>query len=63
MQPLAPLLETELSEKLEAAVRLTFDLYNVGLAGRAQAFHKLVAGGVDANKAATLLGLILPDGE
>ena len=45
VQPLARILETELSEKFGVPVRLRFDLYNVDLAGRAQAFQKLVAGG------------------
>ena len=47
VQPLARLLEAELEAKLETRVRLRFDLYNLDLAGRAQAFQKLVAGGVD----------------
>ena len=46
VQPLARLLEVELSEKLDAPIRLNFDLYNVDLAGRAQAFQRLVAGGM-----------------
>ena len=58
VQPLARLLEAELSEKLEGQVKLAFDLYNVDLAGRAQAFQKLVAGGMDAAKAAALSGLM-----
>ena len=56
--PLARQLETELSEKLETAVRLRFDLYNVDLAGRAQAFQKLVAGGVAVNEALATAGLL-----
>lgn len=59
VQPLARLLEHELSEKLEADVRLRFDLYNVDLAGRAQAFQKLVAGGVAVNEALATSGLLV----
>ncbi len=58
VQPLARLLESELSEKLETDVRLSFDLYNVDLAGRAQAFQKLVAGGVAVNEALATAGLL-----
>ena len=58
VQPLARILETELSLKLETDVRLTFDLYNVDLAGRAQAFQKLVAGGVSVNEALATSGLL-----
>ena len=62
VQPMARLLEAELTTKLETPVRLQFDLYNVDLAGRAQAFQKLVAGGVNVNEALATSGL-LADGE
>lgn len=52
------MLQAELAAKLEAAIRLDFDLYNVDLAGRAQSFQKLVAGGMDLAKAAGLAGLM-----
>ena len=58
VQPLARLLEAELSAKLEVHIRLSFDLYNVDLAGRAQAFQKLVAGGVAVNEALIKAGLL-----
>ena len=58
VQPLARQLEVELSDKLAAPVRLRFDLYNVDLAGRAQAFQKLVAGGVAVNQALVTSGLL-----
>ena len=58
VQPLARLLAAELSAKLEAEVRLAFDLYNVDLAGRAQAFQKLVAGGVKVTEALATSGLL-----
>ena len=56
--PLARLLEAELEAKLETQVRLRFDLYNVDLAGRAQAFQKLVAGGVAVTEALATSGLL-----
>ena len=56
--PLARLLEAELSDKLEATVRLAFDAYPLDLAGRAQAFQKLVAGGVPVNEALATSGLL-----
>ena len=56
--PLARILEHELSHKLEADVRLGFDAYPLDLAGRAQAFQKLVAGGVDVNAALVTAGLL-----
>ncbi len=59
--PLARVLETELSDKLGVPVRLRFDLYNVDLAGRAQAFQKLVAGGVAVNEALATSGLLASD--
>ena len=58
VSPLAKILETELSEKFGVPVRLRFDLYNVDLAGRAQAFQKLVAGGVAVNEALVTAGLL-----
>ena len=58
VKPLARLIETELSEKLDTRVHLAFDLYNVDLAGRAQAFQKLVAGGVAVNEALATSGLL-----
>ena len=62
VQPLATVIGEELSAKLDAPVRLAFDLYNVDLAGRAQAFTKLVAGGVSVNEALVTAGL-LADGD
>ena len=56
--PLARLIQDELSEKLEGAARLTFDNYPLDLAGRAQAFQKLVAGGVSVNEALATSGLL-----
>ncbi|WP_419166405.1 hypothetical protein [Candidatus Palauibacter sp.] len=56
--PLARILEHELSEKLEADIRLRFDAYPLDLAGRAQAFQKLVAGGVSVTEALATSGLL-----
>ena len=56
--PLARLVEHELSAKLETDVRLKFDSYPLDLAGRAQAFQKLVAGGVAVNEALATSGLL-----
>ena len=59
--PLARQLESELSDKLASPVRLKFDLYNVDLAGRAQAFQKLVSGGVTIKDALVTSGLLAVD--
>ena len=56
--PLARLVEHELSMKLETPVELKFDSYPLDLAGRAQAFQKLVAGGVAVNEALATSGLL-----
>ncbi len=61
VRPLARVLETELSMKLETPVRSVFDNYPLDLAGRAQAFQKLVAGGVAVNEALTTAGLLSDD--
>ncbi len=61
VQPLARQLEHELSTKFEVPVTLRFDLYNVDLAGRAQAFQKLVAGGVAVDQALATTGLLVFD--
>ena len=59
--PLARILESELTVKLEAAVRLQFDAYPLDLAGRAMAFQKLVAGGVSVTEALATAGLLADD--
>lgn len=56
--PMARILERELTEKLETEVKLTFDNYPLDLAGRAQAFQKLVAGGVPVSDALITSGLL-----
>ena len=61
--PLAGILQHELRDKLDAPdLELVFDRYPLDLAGRAQAFQKLVAGGVSVNEALATSGL-LADGE
>ena len=59
--PLARILEAELTAKLEADVRLAFDAYPKDLAGRASAFQKLVAGGVQVTEALATTGLLSDD--
>ncbi len=58
VQPLARMLEAELAAKLEAPIRLAFDSYPLDLAGRAQAFQKLVAGGMEIDRALAVTGLL-----
>ena len=58
VMPLARILEHELSMRLEAKIRFRFDAYPLDLAGRAQAFQKLVAGGVGVNEALVTAGLL-----
>ena len=59
--PLARILEHELTGKLDADVRLHFDAYPKDLAGRAQAFQRLVAGGVSVTEALATAGLLADD--
>ena len=59
--PLARQIEHELTAKLDTDVRLRFDLYSTDLAGRAQAFQKLVAGGVAVAEALITTGLLVDD--
>ena len=63
VQPIAKILERELSVKLEAEVSLNFDgLYAHDLQGRATSFQKLVAGGVPVTEALITSGLIIGEG-
>ena len=61
VRPMARILEHELTMRLETDVRLRFDNYPLDLAGRAQAFQKLVAGGVAVNEALVTAGLLESD--
>ena len=64
VRPLGKMLAAELSTKLETEIVLNFDqLYMHDLAGRAQAFQKLVAGGVAVNEALVTSGLMAADTE
>lgn len=56
--PVAGLIEHELSERFETDASLAFDNYSLDLVGRAQAFQKLVAGGVSVNDALVKSGLM-----
>lgn len=56
--PVARLIEQELSRKFEVRVSLGFDGYPLDLQGRASAFQRLVAGGVDVNEALVTSGLL-----
>ena len=59
VQPLGRIVSAELSEKLDADVRLNFDqLFAADLSGRARAFQSMVGGGMDVSKAAGLAGLM-----
>lgn len=59
--PMARIVESELSDKLGASIRLNFDsLFAGDLSGRARAFQSLVGGGMDVSKAAGLAGLMDP---
>ena len=59
--PLADTVAWELAAKLETPVTLRFDSYPLDLAGRAQAFQKLVAGGMDTDRALQISGLMVND--
>ena len=56
--PLARILEHELTMRLETDVKLKFDTYALDMAGRAQAFAKLVAGGMELDRAAAISGVL-----
>ena len=60
VQPMAQVLESELADKLDAPdVRLSFEgLYAHDLQGRATAFTKLIAGGLDVQQALVTSGLL-----
>ena len=62
--PLARLVEHELSIKLDAPVRLSFDqLFAADLSGRARAFQSMIGGGMSLPKAAQLAGLMAIEGD
>lgn len=59
--PLAKLLSSELTSKLESEVTLQFDNYPLDLAGRASSFKALVTGGMDPTEALVTTGLLSGD--
>ena len=61
VEPFAGILEAELRDKLETDIRLTFDNYPKDMVSRAQAFQKLVAGGMELDRAVALTGLLTAD--
>ena len=64
VEPLAALVATELSEKLEATVRFDFtDTFAHDLAGRAMSFQRMVTAGMAPDKAAALSGLTIAEVE
>lgn len=59
VMPVARIVEAEIAEKLEMAVSLDFaGLYASDIVGRAGAFQRMVAGGMDVAEAAGLAGLL-----
>ena len=58
--PISKLLTHELSMRLEAPVRLSFDSYAMDMQARATTVAKLVAAGVDLSTATAAVGL--PEG-
>ena len=57
--PIARIVQTELTAKLDGDVRLSFDsLFAGDLSGRARAFQSLVGGGMAVERAAALAGLM-----
>ena len=63
IEPLARLVEAELSEKLETDIRFTFDrLAAIDINARARAFQGFINGGLTLEAALSLVGLELPHG-
>ena len=59
LEPLGRLAATELSDKLDAEIGISFErLFAADLSGRARAFQSLVGGGMSPKKAARLAGLM-----
>ena len=61
VKPIANIIEAELTMGLGTEVKFRFDNYPLDLAGRAQSFQKLVAGGLDPLKALAIAGLLADD--
>ena len=63
IEPLARLVEAELSEKLEAVITFNFDrLAAIDINARARAFSSFINGGLTLEAALSLVGLELPSG-
>ena len=59
VRPLARLIEYELSQRLDAPIRLRFDSYPRDMVSRAQVFAKLIAAeGVTVEQALAIAGLM-----
>ena len=56
---MATILEHELTTRLETEVTLKFDGYSLDLQGRAATFQKLVAGGMEVDRALAISGLMV----
>lgn len=63
VKPVKALIEHELSRALGMPVQLHIDEYAADLAGRAAAFQKLVAGGMDVERAAAVSGILVSGDE
>ena len=62
LSPLGRLVESELREKLEDTVTLSWqELRASDLSGRARAFQSMVGGGMDISKAIAVAGLLVED--
>ena len=57
--PMAAILQHELTTRLETEVKLSFDGYALDLQARAATFQKLVAGGMQVDRALAISGLLL----
>ncbi len=60
--PLAGMVESELSRKLEASIRLRFDNYPLDLQARATALAKLIESGMERVEALSVVGLLFEEG-
>ena len=64
LSPLGRLVESELQDKLEDSVTLSWqELRASDLSGRARAFQSMVGGGMDVAKAVAIAGLMVEDDE
>ena len=59
--PVAKMIETELTARLEANVRLHFDNYALDLQARATALQKLIDSGMERTEALSIVGLLMEE--